>query len=120
MGSTRQTPAWPSSRRGEATRHELEATPAQVALAWVQGRPGVTSSIIGARTEGQLEDNLGALDLVLPPERVAALDEATAPTLEFPAPFLEMVTGFWGGGTTVNGQELGVFDLAPLGDEDRY
>ena len=31
---------------------------AEVALAWVTNRPGVTSTILGARTLEQLEDNL--------------------------------------------------------------
>lgn len=39
---------------------ELDTTVARVALAWVQSRPGVTSTIIGARTLAQLEDNLAA------------------------------------------------------------
>ena len=44
---------------------ELQASPASVALAWVQGRPGVASTIIGARRMDQLEQNLAALDLHL-------------------------------------------------------
>jgi aryl-alcohol dehydrogenase-like predicted oxidoreductase len=54
----------------EATRQvaaELEVSPAAVALAWVQGRPGITSVIIGARRAGQLEANLAALDVTLTP-----------------------------------------------------
>ena len=41
------------------------ASPAQVALAWLLGRPAVTSLIIGARTDEQLRDNLGAASLAL-------------------------------------------------------
>ena len=44
---------------GEA--HDVSA--AQVALAWTLGRPGVSSLIVGARTEEQLADNLAAADL---------------------------------------------------------
>lgn len=51
----------------------------QVALAWVTARPGVTSTILGARTLEQLEDNLGAADLHLGAEETAALDEASDP-----------------------------------------
>ena len=36
---------------------------AQVALAWLLGRPGVTSLVVGARTDEQLADNLAAADL---------------------------------------------------------
>jgi aryl-alcohol dehydrogenase-like predicted oxidoreductase len=52
---------------------------AEVALAWVIDRPGVTSTILGARTTEQLEANLKAADLHLDPEETAALDEASDP-----------------------------------------
>lgn len=57
------------------------ATPSQVALAWVAGRPGVTSVILGARTTGQLADNLGAADLVLTPREVDQLTLVSEPDL---------------------------------------
>ena len=57
---------------------------AQVALAWLLGRPGVTSLVIGARTEEQLADNLAAADLVLADEERARLDEVSAPPLIYP------------------------------------
>ena len=60
------------------------ATPAQVALAWLLGRPGVTSLVIGARTDEQLEDNLGAAALELAPEERATLDRLSAPPLLYP------------------------------------
>jgi aryl-alcohol dehydrogenase-like predicted oxidoreductase len=50
---------------------------AQVALSWVTNRPSVTSTILGARTMEQLEDNLGSVDVALTPEEVATLDEAS-------------------------------------------
>jgi aryl-alcohol dehydrogenase-like predicted oxidoreductase len=52
---------------------------AEVALAWVTGRPGVTSTILGARTTGQLEANLRAADLRLSAGETAALDAASDP-----------------------------------------
>jgi aryl-alcohol dehydrogenase-like predicted oxidoreductase len=52
---------------------------AQVALAWVAARPGVSSVILGARTMEQLEDNLGAADLRLSDEETAQLDAASDP-----------------------------------------
>jgi aryl-alcohol dehydrogenase-like predicted oxidoreductase len=64
---------------------ELNTTPAAVALAWVQGRPGVTSTLIGARRQEQLHDNLTALDVRLSEAQVAALDQVSKPTLNFPA-----------------------------------
>jgi aryl-alcohol dehydrogenase-like predicted oxidoreductase len=52
---------------------------AEVALAWVTARPGVTSTIIGARTLSQLEANLRAADLRLTAPEAAALDAASHP-----------------------------------------
>jgi aryl-alcohol dehydrogenase-like predicted oxidoreductase len=52
---------------------------AEVALAWVTGRPAVTSTILGARTLSQLETNLRAADLTLTAEQRAALDAASQP-----------------------------------------
>jgi aryl-alcohol dehydrogenase-like predicted oxidoreductase len=50
---------------------------AEVALAWVADRPGVTSTILGARTMEQLETNLRAADLHLSAEESAVLDQAS-------------------------------------------
>src|SRR5689334_21850923 len=55
------------------------ATPAEVAIAWVTDRPGVTSTIIGARTVEQLEANLAAAGLHLSAQETAALDAASDP-----------------------------------------
>ncbi|WP_068085525.1 aldo/keto reductase [Novosphingobium rosa] len=77
---------------GETVRgiaQEIGASPAQVALAWLLGRPGVTSPILGARTAAQLEDNLGALDLALDARHIERLDLASAPAPIFPARFLQ-------------------------------
>jgi len=52
---------------------------AEVALAWVTGRPGVTSTILGARTAGQLEANLRAAGLRLTADETAALNAASDP-----------------------------------------
>jgi len=50
---------------------------AQVALSWVTNRPGVTSTLLGARTMEQLEDNLGSVECALSEEEQALLDEAS-------------------------------------------
>jgi aryl-alcohol dehydrogenase-like predicted oxidoreductase len=55
------------------------ASPAQVALAWVAGRPGVASVILGARTLDQLEGNLAATGLALSAEEIKRLDTASDP-----------------------------------------
>jgi aryl-alcohol dehydrogenase (NADP+) len=52
---------------------------AEVALAWVTARPGVTSTILGARTVSQLEANLRSADLQLTAAETAALDAASDP-----------------------------------------
>jgi aryl-alcohol dehydrogenase-like predicted oxidoreductase len=57
---------------------------AQVALAWLLGRPGVASVVVGARTEEQLADNLAAADLRLTEEDRTRLDQASAPPLLYP------------------------------------
>lgn len=63
----------------DAVARETGATPSQVSLAWLSGRPAVTSVILGARTVEQLEDNLGAADLSLTDEQRSRLDEASTP-----------------------------------------
>ena len=50
---------------------------AEVALAWVNNRPAVVSTILGARTTEQLTANLKAADLELTAEEQASLDEAS-------------------------------------------
>jgi aryl-alcohol dehydrogenase-like predicted oxidoreductase len=57
---------------------------AQVALAYLIGKPAVTSVVVGARTTEQLTDNLAAADLVLSPEERDQLDKASAPPLIYP------------------------------------
>lgn len=56
---------------------ELGETPARVALAWVVGRPGVASTLMGVSRAEQITENVAALDLDLPPEQRAALDDAS-------------------------------------------
>lgn len=70
---------------------EVGRSPAQVALNWVLGRPGVTAPIIGARTPAQLSDNLGATGWSLPEEAVARLDEVSAIDLGYPHDFHAMI-----------------------------
>jgi aryl-alcohol dehydrogenase-like predicted oxidoreductase len=61
------------------------ASRAQIALAWLLAKPGVTSVIVGASKVEQLEENLAAADLVLEPDEVARLDAATSPAPLYPA-----------------------------------
>jgi len=64
-------------------------TPSQVALAWVNARRTVASTIIGVRTVAQLADNLGAAGLELSAEETARLDAVSAPALpDYPYGFI--------------------------------
>jgi aryl-alcohol dehydrogenase-like predicted oxidoreductase len=54
---------------------------AQVSLAWLEARPAVTSVILGARTQAQLADNLGAAAIALTPDETELLDTVSAPVL---------------------------------------
>lgn len=67
-----------------AVARELGATPAQVALRWVQGGPGVIVPLVGAKTRVQLDDNLGCLGVELTPDQRDRLDRASATRLPFP------------------------------------
>lgn len=57
---------------------ELSATQAQVALAWLIARPGVTAPIASATSLRQLDDTLGTARLTLSAEATAKLDAASA------------------------------------------
>jgi aryl-alcohol dehydrogenase-like predicted oxidoreductase len=57
---------------------------AQIALAWLLGRPAVTSLIIGGRTEAQFRDNLASIDVKLTDEERSRLDKASQPPLIYP------------------------------------
>ncbi|MFN0114051.1 MAG: aldo/keto reductase [Paracoccaceae bacterium] len=67
---------------GVAEARDVSA--AQVALAWLLGRKGVTSVIIGGRTEAQFRDNLAAAGLKLTAEERAKLDKVSQPWLQYP------------------------------------
>jgi aryl-alcohol dehydrogenase-like predicted oxidoreductase len=94
---------WPIIEELCAVAEELGASPAATAIAWVQQRAGVTSTLIGARTVEQLQSNLGALDITFAPQQLDRLAAVSAPTLDFPA----MYAGYTGAaqfaGATVDG-----------------
>jgi aryl-alcohol dehydrogenase-like predicted oxidoreductase len=62
----------------------LATSPVSVALAWLRDRPGVAAPILGARTLGQLTAALASDALELPAEILAALDDVSAPVLDYP------------------------------------
>jgi aryl-alcohol dehydrogenase-like predicted oxidoreductase len=78
---------------------------AQVALAWLRDRPGITSLIIGARTDEQLVDNLAAADLTLSSDERERLEALSRPPLLYP---------YWHQAKTA-ADRLGPADLSLLG-----
>src|SRR6201986_278416 len=98
------------SERTYAVVDELEkiaaahgTTGARIALAVVQGRPGVSLTIIGARRIAQLEDNVKALEVTLTAQEAARLDGLTKPTFGFPQSMQPVFPSIHHGGATVNG-----------------
>jgi len=89
----------PEQRESEATWRVVEAlgqaarrtgkTPAQVSLNWLLQKWEGIVPILGARTLGQLEEDLGASGWKLAPEEVALLDAAGDLPLPYPYRFLE-------------------------------
>ncbi len=67
----------------KAVAAELDRPPAQVALAWTMARPGVASTLVGARTVLQLESCIAAAGLRLGDEQTGRLDAASAPAPGF-------------------------------------
>jgi aryl-alcohol dehydrogenase-like predicted oxidoreductase len=65
---------WAVLEEVEAIAKETGRTMAQVSLRWVMQRPGVTSTVIGARSLAQLEDNLGASTFTLSADQMARLN----------------------------------------------
>ncbi len=64
--------------------HNRGASATQVGLAWTLAKPGVTSVIVGARTDEQLNESLGSADLRLTDAEIGRLDEASATSLPYP------------------------------------
>ena len=85
-----------------ASSHGVSA--AQVALAWLLQRPGITSVIVGARTDEQLADNLAAAALELTPGEHARLEAVSRPPLPYP---------FWHQANSAS-ERLGAADLSLL------
>jgi aryl-alcohol dehydrogenase-like predicted oxidoreductase len=83
--------AWEPRNRQERTWRILDAveqiakargiSQAQVSLAWLEAQPAVTSVILGARTTGQLADNLGAASVELTPDELRRLNEVSTPVV---------------------------------------
>jgi aryl-alcohol dehydrogenase-like predicted oxidoreductase len=79
---------WSVLEAVRAVARRRAATPAAVSLAWLLARPEVSTVIVGARTERQLDENLAALSLKLDPQEVAELDRASTPEWGYPQSFI--------------------------------
>jgi aryl-alcohol dehydrogenase-like predicted oxidoreductase len=76
---------------------EKGCTVPQIAIAWLLHRPVVTSVLLGAKRVDQLTDTLGAVDVSLGEDEIAALDAATEPSREYPGWMIEMQTEYRAG-----------------------
>ena len=65
--------------RAAALAQERGVKPAQIALAWMLHKPGITSPIIGASKMYQLEEAVAALEIRLSAEELAALEKPYQP-----------------------------------------
>ena len=74
-------------RKVLAVAEEVEASPAQVALAWAMAKSSTIIPIVGATKMHHIQDNLGALDVALSKRQIAALDEISEVELGFPYDF---------------------------------
>ena len=63
---------------------ERGVSAAQIALAWLLGRPAISSLVIGGRNEAQFKDNIAAADLKLTAEERSRLDAVSKPPLLYP------------------------------------
>ena len=62
----------------DTVANEVGATMPQVAMAWVMSHPEITVAISGADTVDQIADVSGALELTLPDEAIARLNEVSS------------------------------------------
>ncbi|TDJ24750.1 MAG: aldo/keto reductase [Gammaproteobacteria bacterium] len=72
-----------------AVAEEVDATPSQVAIAWVRAGEGNIIPLLGARTRDQLVENLGALEVQLGDDQLNRLNEASAISPGFPHDMLQ-------------------------------
>lgn len=71
---------------------ELNVSVAAVALRWLIQRDGVTSTIIGAKTMEQFNQNMQAIDINLSDEQMAQLTKASDTPLPYPYNIIKMVS----------------------------
>jgi aryl-alcohol dehydrogenase-like predicted oxidoreductase len=67
-----------------AAAERLATSAVAVSLAWLRDRPGVTGSIVGARTLGQLTEALASVSVELPEEIKSDLNDISKPSIGYP------------------------------------
>lgn len=104
---------WQILKNAQRLATELDLPVAQVSLAWARQKRGVASVLVGAKTLGQLDDNLASLGVVLSPEAMARLDAQSAPDPLFPySAFNADIKRSIFGGADIAGWPLDVSDTA--------
>jgi aryl-alcohol dehydrogenase-like predicted oxidoreductase len=86
---------WRTLDAVQAVAREHGTTPAAVSLAWLIGRPAVSSVIFGARSMAQLDENLKAAEVRLTHEDVHKLDAASAFDPGYPYKFIANIQKRW-------------------------
>lgn len=77
----------------DAIADEIEASSAQVAIAWLRGQGADVFPITGARKPEQIQDVVGATEVTLSPEQMARLHEVSKIELGFPHDFISSGAG---------------------------
>jgi hypothetical protein len=100
-----------------AVAEELGASPSQVAINWVRAQRARAQvlPILGVRSEAQLKENLGCLDVELTDDHLRRLDEASPFSAGFPKSFLESD----GVRELIFGETFGLIDLPALAGQAR-
>ena len=106
FGNTKFTERnWQTLDALRAVAAEIGRPPAQVALAWVSARPGVSSVLLGASTLEQLQGNLASMEITFTPEQLQTLDDASPIDPAFPRGFFsDDLRRMVFGGTSVEGR----------------
>jgi aryl-alcohol dehydrogenase-like predicted oxidoreductase len=73
---------------------EQDASIAQIALAWVRQQPGVTSTIIGAKTLEQLHSNIASIEIQLNPDQLAKIDQVSPLPMQYPGWMVERQSAY--------------------------
>lgn len=96
------------------------ASPADIALAWVIAKPGVTSTLMGVGSIAHLDLNLNALSITLSNDEIKFLDEVSEPALNFPIPLLRSGYHIGQGGNTINGKTSVIPVILPQNKNEGY